>query len=109
MYYYIEIKNAMIDNEIHRKVKRYSINKSDLDTYYNVGKMLSEAGKHYGDSIIKEYSKKLTSELGKGYTETRLKYFRRFYDVFSKCPTVSDELSWLYYNTLLLISNIKRY
>ena len=43
-------------NKINRKVKKCSINKSDLETYYNVGKMLSEAGKHYGEEIIKEYS-----------------------------------------------------
>ena len=36
-------------NEINRKVKNYSINKSDLDAYYNVGRMLSESGNHYGE------------------------------------------------------------
>ena len=71
MNYYNEIKNELINNEINRKIKNYSINKSDLNTYYNVGKMLSEAGKHYGEGIIKEYSKKLTSDLGKGYTQSR--------------------------------------
>ena len=63
MNYYNEIKNELINNEINRKVKSYSINKSDLNTYYNVGKLLSEAGKHYGEGIIKEYSKKLKIEL----------------------------------------------
>ena len=66
MNYYDEIKNELINNEINRKVKNYSINKSDLNTYYKVGKMLSEAGKHYGEGIIKEYSKRLTEDLGKG-------------------------------------------
>ena len=69
MNYYNEIKNELIKNEINRKVKNYSINKSDLNTYYNVGKMLIEAGKHYGEGIIKEYSNKLTKELGKGYSK----------------------------------------
>ncbi len=101
MNYYNEIKNKLINNEINRKVKNYSINKSDLDAYYNVGKMLSEAGKHYGEGIIKEYSKKLTNELGKGYTQSRLRYFRRFYDVFSKCPTLSDKLSYSHYCELI--------
>ncbi len=91
MNYYNEIKNKLIDNEINRKVKKYSINRSDLNTYYNVGKILSEAGKHYGEGIIKEYSIKLTNELGKGYTQSRFRYFRRFYNVFSKCPTLSDK------------------
>ena len=101
MNYYNEIKNELINNEINRKVKNYSINKSDITTYYNVGKILSEAGKHYGEGIIKEYSKKLTNELGKGYTQSRLRYFRRFYDVFSKCPTLLDKLSYSHYCELI--------
>ena len=101
MNYYNEIKNELINNKINRKVKNYSINKSDLNTYYNVGKMLSKAGRHYGDGIIKEYSKKLTNDLGKGYTQSRLRYFRRFYDVFSKCPTLSDKLSYSHYCELI--------
>lgn len=76
MKYYDEIKKELINNEITKRVKDYSKNKSDLNTYYNVGKMLSEAGKHYGEGIIKEYSKKLTYELGKGYGITNLKRFR---------------------------------
>ena len=101
MNYYNEIKKELINNEVYKKVKDYSKNKSDLNTYYNVGKMLSEAGKHYGEGIIKEYSKKLTNELGKGYTQSRLRYFRRFYDVFSKCPTLSDKLSYSHYCELI--------
>ncbi len=63
----------------------------------NVGNMLSEAGKHYGEGIIKEYSKKLTKELGKRYLITRLRYIRRFFEVFSKCPSVMDELTYTHY------------
>ena len=79
MNYYNEIKNELINNEINRKVKNYSINKSDLNSYYNVGKMLSEAGKHYGEGIIKEYSKRLTIELGKGYSKRNLWLMLKFY------------------------------
>lgn len=104
MNYYEDIKKELINNEINRKVKTYTINKSDLTTYYNVGKMLSKAGKCYGESIISEYSKKLTSELGKGYTETNLKYFRMFY-YFAIRHTVCDELTWSHYRTLLSIKN----
>ena len=59
MNYYNEIKKELINNEINRRIKNYSINRSDLNTYYNVGRMLSEAGKHYGEGIIKNYSLKL--------------------------------------------------
>ena len=97
MNYYNEIKTEIINNEITKKVKDYSKNRSDLNTYYNVGKLLSEAGKHYGEGIIKEYSKRLTSEFGKGYSTTRLRYIRRFYEVFSKCPSMTDKLSYTHY------------
>ena len=105
--YYEFIKQELINNEIYKKVKDYSKNKSDLKTYYNAGKMLSETGKHYGEGIIKEYSKKLTSELGKGYTITRLKYMRQFYVFFSKSPTLSDQLTWSHYCELLKFNNFE--
>ena len=104
MNYYNEIKNELLNNEITKKVKNYSINRSDLTTYYNVGKLLKEAGKRYGEGIIKEYSKKLTNEFGKGYTMTNLKYFRQFY-VFSKSHTLCDQLTWSHYRTLLSLSD----
>ena len=101
MNYYKEIKNELINNEITKRVKDYSKNKSDLTTYYNVGKLLSEAGKHYGEGIIKEYSKKLTKELGKGYSATRLRYMRQFYLFVSKCPSLTDILSYTHYCELI--------
>ena len=48
MNYYDEIKEKLINNEIVQRVKDYSKNKSDLNTYYEVGKLLVDAGKHYG-------------------------------------------------------------
>lgn len=73
MNYYNEIKNELVSNEVYKKVKDYSKNRSDLNTYYKVGNLLVDAGKHYGESIIKNYSIKLTQELGKGYTVSALK------------------------------------
>ena len=108
MNYYENIKTEIINNEITKKVKDYSKNKSDLNTYYNVGKLLSEAGKHYGEGIIKEYSERLTKEFGKGYTVTRLKYIRRFFDIFSKSPTVSDLLTFSHYCELIWLENIDK-
>ena len=78
MNYYNEIKNELINNEINRKVKNYSINKRDLNTYYNVGKLLLEAGKNYGERVIKEYSIKLTSDLNIRYDVSSLNKMRNF-------------------------------
>ncbi len=79
MNYYNEIKNKLINNEINRQVKNYSINKSDLNTYYNVGKILSEAGKHYGENVIGNYANKLKIELSKKYNERTIRRYRQFY------------------------------
>ena len=107
MNYYKEIKENLINNEITKRVKDYSKNRSDLETYYKVGKLLSEAGKHYGEGIIKKYSMKLTDELGRGYTPTRLKYFRRFYIVLSNGPTLSDKLTYSHYCEIMWFDDIK--
>ena len=106
MNYYDEIKNELINNEINRKVKNYSINKSDLNTYYNVGKMLSEAGKHYGEGIIKDYSNKLTVELKIKYDVSSLNKMKKFYLLIEKVATLSPNLSYSHYVELLPIDNI---
>ena len=106
MNYYEDIKKKLINNEINRKVKIYTINKSDLTTYYNVGKMLSEAGKCYGESIIKEYSKKLTNELGKEYGVSNLRRFRQFYLMIEKGATLSHLLTWSHYIEIIPINNV---
>ena len=105
MNYYNEIKNELVNNEINRKVKNYSINKSDLDAYYNVGRMLCEAGNHYGEGIIKEYSKRLTYELGKGYSKRNLWLMLKFYELNEKVQTLSAQLSWSHYCELLSFEN----
>ena len=104
MNYYKEIKENLINNEIIKKVKDYSKNRSDLETYYKVGKLLSEAGKHYGEGIIKKYSIKLTNELGRGYSERSLKYMRQFY-IFQKGQPMAAELTWSHYIELLPIKD----
>ena len=105
MNYYNEIKNELINKEINRKVKSYSINKSDLDAYYNVGRMLSEEGNHYGEGIVKEYSKRLTYELGKGYSKRNLWLMLKFYELNEKVQTLSAQLSWSHYCELLSFEN----
>ena len=108
MNYYKEIKNELINNEITKKVKDYSKNRSDLTTYYNVGKLLSEAGKHYGEGIIREYSRKLTIELGTKYSIRVLYKMLKFYNfmVVEKLPTLSAKLTWSHYDELLKLNDI---
>ncbi|MBQ2872389.1 MAG: DUF1016 family protein [Bacilli bacterium] len=43
----------------------------------------------------------MTNEFGKGYSSTRLKYIRRFYEVSTKCPSLTDELTYTHYCELI--------
>ena len=110
MNYYSVIKEQLINNEIYKKGKDYSKNRSDLETYYNVGKLLSEAGKSYGDGIIKEYFRKLIIEVGKNYNERTLRRMRQFYYLCenNKWSTVSTIMTWSHYVELLPIKDINK-
>ena len=111
--YYNEIKETLAKNEAYKKVKDYSKNKSDLNAYYEVGKLIVEAqgGENrakYGNKLIKEYSEKLTKELGKGYNITNLKNMRQFY-IKMKGRTLCDQLHWSHYRYLLTINNDNKF
>ena len=107
MNYYNEIKTELINNEITKRVKDYSKNRSDLNTYYNVGKLLAEAGKHYGEGIIKEYSDRLSSELNIKYSVRTLYKIIKYFNYMNKqkVPTVSSKLSWSHYDELLKLTD----
>ena len=62
MNYYIEIKNKLINNEVYCRVKDYSKERNTIITYFEIGKLLNEAGGKYGDHVIDEYSNKLVLE-----------------------------------------------
>ena len=109
--YYDEIKNELINNEVYKKVKDYSKNRNELSTYYNVGKLLIEAQggedrAKYGDGLIKEYSLKLSQEVGKGYSTRNLKNMRKFYLLCEKGQTLSAKLNWSHYVELLSLNDI---
>ena len=111
MNYYNEIKNRLIDNEVYKRVKDYSKNRNDLSTYYEVGKLLIEAQggedrAKYGDGLIKEYSERLTKELGKGYSTRNLKNMRKFFTQCEKGQTLSALLTWSHYVEILKFSDI---
>ena len=95
MNYYNEIKNKIIDNEIFEKVKDYSKERNTIITYFEIGRLLNEAGGKYGDNIIDEYSKKLVIEVGKKYNRRTLFRMKQFYNVFSneKSVTTGDTIN----------------
>ena len=107
MNYYNEIKNKLIDNEIYSKVKYYSKERHKVITYFEIGKLLTEAGGKYGDNIIDKYSKKLVIEVGKKYNRRTLFRMKQFYNMFNdeKVSPVVTQLTWTNYLILLPLKN----
>ena len=52
MNYYNEIKNKIIDNELYSRVKDYSKERYKVITYFEIGKLLNDAGGKYGDNLL---------------------------------------------------------
>ena len=107
MDYYEEIKNKIIDNETYERVKDYSKERHRVITYYEIGKLLNEAGKKYGTNIIKQYSKKLVIEVGTKYNERTLRRMRQLYLLFKKqkWSPLATKLSWSHYSEVLSIKD----
>ena len=106
--YYDKIKEKLLKNEIYAKVKDYSKERNKVLTYFEVGKLLSDAGKEYGKNIIGSYAKKLVNEVGKKYNERYLRYMRQFYDMVlvTKWKPLVSKLTWSHYIMLLPLKNI---
>ncbi len=108
MNYYNELKKELIKKEISKKARDYANNRNDLNTYYRVGKILTEAGKHYGEGIIKEYSVKLTKDLNQKYSIRTLYNMRLYYEKIccnEKLQPVAAILTWSHYCELLKLKN----
>ena len=107
MNYYNEIKNKLIDNEVYSRIKDYSKERHKVIIYFEIGKLLNEAGGKYGDNIIDEYSKKLVIEVGKKYNRRTLFRMKQFYNMFSdeKVSPMATQLTWSHYSELLSIKD----
>lgn len=112
--------NSLADKNIYENIrmtvaeaqsKVYStVNFVMVQTYWNIGKQIFEAQGYsdraeYGKGLLKYLSEKLTSEFGKGFTVTNLKYMRLFYTAFPNGHALSDQLSWTHYRLLLKVED----
>ncbi|MGL5123001.1 MAG: PDDEXK nuclease domain-containing protein [Fusobacteriaceae bacterium] len=92
-----------------------TVNQTIVKTYFEIGKAIVEEEQEgevratYGKEIIKGLSGKLTSEFGKGFSETNLKQMKSFYNIYKIGQTLSDQfkLSWSHYLILMRIANIE--
>ncbi len=105
---YLEnIKNEIINGNAKVAAKNYQINNVKITMNYNIGKELAEAGKHYGEGIVKKYASILTKEFGSGYKEKDLYKMQQFYLLIQKVAPLERQLTWSHYKILLPLRDIK--
>jgi predicted nuclease of restriction endonuclease-like (RecB) superfamily len=99
-----------IINQSRERVFRVA-NSTLLLTYWQIGQLIVEdeqQGKEraeYGKFVLKNLSKKLTFEFGKGFDESNLRNMRSFFQAFPIRDAVRHELSWTHYRLLLRQEN----
>ena len=106
----MKIKNKLIDNEIYEKVKDYSKEKNRVRTYFEVGKLLSDAGSYYGKDVVGDYSKKLADEVNRKYNRRTLFRMKQVYNTFNneKVSALLTQLSWSHCLELVVLKDINQ-
>jgi len=105
--FYNEIRNILLSarNKVYQ-----TANFAMVEAYWNIGKsIIDEQGGNekaeYGTGLLKELSRQMTNDFGKGFTVTNLKYMRQFYLTFPNGHALCDELSWTHYRLLMKVEN----
>ena len=104
---YKEIKSIL--EQARNKVYKVA-NSTMVEVYWNIGRVIVEkqGGSNkaeYGAALIKNLSKKMTKEFGKGFTVANLKNMRQFYLIFQKSYALRSELTWTHYRLLMRVEN----
>jgi predicted nuclease of restriction endonuclease-like (RecB) superfamily len=119
MEYNIQISDKeLISNikEILERAKKNiakNINTEMLFAYWKIGELIvnhEHGGKvsaEYGKQFLRNLSKSLSNELGKGFSISNLQFMRRFYLNYPNQQTLSVNLSWSHYCELLTVPDVK--
>jgi len=93
-----------------------AVNYAMIETYWRIGKRVVEqeqGGKEraqYGEFIIKELSRHLGGNFGKGFSVANLKNMRMFYLIFrndQKSYTLCSQLSWSHIRLIMRLNSEK--
>ncbi len=105
--FYGEIKKILTDarNKVYQ-----TANFAMVEAYWQIGKSIIEEQKgeeraEYGSGLLKELSKQMTQDFGKGFTVSNLKNMRQFYLNFPNSYALRSELSWTHYRLLMRVEN----
>ncbi len=87
------------------------VNNELIVAYWKIGEIIVRYEQNdsiraaYGEQTLKQLSKTLTAEFGKGFSVSNIQFMRRFYQEYKIQQTVSVKLTWSHYCELLSISD----
>ena len=90
------------------------VNHELLSAYWNIGRVIveyeqdSNARAAYGKDTMKQLSRRLLKEFGKGFSLSNIYNMRQFYMDYPKFQTLSGKLTWSHYCELMSISDSDR-
>lgn len=85
-----------------------------VEAYWHIGKRIvqeeqqGEARAEYGKKIVRDLSKQLSAEFGRGFKEANIWNFRQFYLIFQteeKLYALRRELTWTHYRLIMRLDN----
>lgn len=87
-----------------------AVNSAMVQAYWEIGRRIveeqgGEERAEYGKALVKELSKRLTADFGKGFTESNLWYMRQFYLAFPILHALRGELTWTHYRALVRVKD----
>jgi predicted nuclease of restriction endonuclease-like (RecB) superfamily len=97
-----------------RKTVAINVNHELIAAYWNIGKVIvdnekaNNADTTSSRQIILELSKKLSEEIGKGFSRSNLFNMRKFYMEYPDIQTLSGQLTWSHICELLIIEDVKK-
>ena len=105
--FYSEIKKILTNarNKVYQ-----TANFAMVEAYWQIGKSIveeqnGEERAEYGTGLLKELSKQMTRDFGRGFTVANLKNMRQFYQTFPNGYALRSELSWTHYRLLMRVEN----
>ena len=116
----VSVSNSVLPSELYEQItsvleeargKAYrAVNSAMVRAYWEIGRRIveeqgGEERAEYGKALVKELSKRLTADFGKGFTESNLWYMRQFYLVFPILHALRGELTWTHYRALVRVKD----
>ena len=82
-----------------------------VEAYWTIGQQIVEEEQRgedrakYGSYLIKDISKRLTEDFGKGFSQQSIRNMRQFYSSFPIRSTLWSELSWSHYKLIIRLKD----